>query len=332
MRSMRGLVRSARLIWRDHSCRQFSNLANKPERNSCCSGCRLLPSARRDMSSAAKPAGRHFDYLVIGGGSGGIASARRAAEYGAKVALVEHGPLGGTCKICFYCASHAEMMKDLPEAGAHVHIVSGRAAFSGPKTVVVGGDTFTANHVLIPTGGEPIVPDVPGAAYGITSDGFFQLRKLPQHCVVVGSGYIAVELAGVLHALGTKVTLVTRTNKILRTFEPAVTSALMERMISDGVQFEKNCTVASITKAGQGYEVATTTGHKLANVDCVLWAVGRKPHVDIGLERTGHIKFGFHQPSDGRTALCLSFYIASRRQSGAETADRAASGTDLAVP
>lgn len=282
------------------------------------------------MSSAAKPAGRHFDYLVIGGGSGGIASARRAAEYGAKVALVEHGPLGGTCvnvgcvpkKICFYCASHAEMMKDLPEYGftgatfpkvdwavfsekrdayikrlngiyeanlrkSNVHVVSGRAAFSGPKTVVVGGDTYTANHVLIATGGEPIVPDVPGAAYGITSDGFFQLRKLPQHCVVVGSGYIAVELAGVLHALGTKVTLVTRTDKILRTFEPAVTSALMERMASDGVQFEKNCTVASITKAGQGYEVATTTGHKLANVDCVLWAVGRKPHVDIGLERTG---------------------------------------------
>lgn len=138
-----------------------------------------------------------------------------------------------------------------------------------------------------------------GAAYGITSDGFFQLRKLPQHCVVVGSGYIAVELAGVLHALGTKVTLVTRTDMILRTFEPVVTSALMERMASDGVQFEKNCTVASITKAGQGYEVATTTGHKLANVDCVLWAVGRKPNVDIGLERTGveldatgHVKVG----------------------------------------
>lgn len=325
-----GLVRSARSIWCYHSGRQFLKLANKPERNSYFTGCRL-PSALRDMSNAAGTAGRHFDYLVIGGGSGGIASARRAAEYGAKVALVENGPLGGTCvnvgcvpkKICYYCASHAETMRDLPEYGftgaatvpkvdwavfaekrdayikrlngiyeanlrkSNVHIVNGRAAFSGPKTVVVGGDTYTADHVLIATGGEPIVPNVPGAEYGITSDGFFQLRKLPRHCVVVGSGYIAVELAGVLHALGTKVTLLTRTDKILRAFEPMLGSTLMERMVSDGVQFEKNCTVASIAKAGQGYEVATTTGHKLPDVDCVLWAIGRKPNVDIGLERTG---------------------------------------------
>lgn len=126
-----------------------------------------------------------------------------------------------------------------------------------------------------------------GARHGITSDGFFRLKELPRHCVVVGSGYIAVELACVLHALGTKVTLLTRTERILRAFDPMLGSTLMEHMVSGGVQFEKNCTVANITKMAQLYDVATTTGVKITNVDCILWAVGRKPHVNLGLERTG---------------------------------------------
>ncbi|KAH6926809.1 hypothetical protein HPB50_022343 [Hyalomma asiaticum] len=213
---------------------------------------------------------KHFDYLVIGGGSGGIASARRAAEYGAKVALVEHGPLGGTCvnvgcvpkKLCYYCASMAEMMRDLKDYGF----------------------------------------DTAGAEYGITSDGFFQLEKLPKKCVVVGSGYIAVELAGVFHALGTDVTLLTRTDHILRVFEPLLGETLMEHMASEGVHFEKNCTVASITKVAHWYEVVTTTNKKIHEVDCVLWAVGRKPHIDLDLnltgvelDKTGHIKVDEYQ-------------------------------------
>ncbi|KAK8759821.1 glutathione reductase, mitochondrial-like [Amblyomma americanum] len=289
---------------------------------------------------------RQFDYLVIGGGSGGIASARRAAEYGAKVALIEHGPLGGTCvnvgcvpkKLCFYCASHSEMMRDLQDYGftlpgpiprvnwatfkakrdayikrlndiyranltkSNVEIVTGHAKFVGPKTVHVGEDAYSGQHVLIATGGYPTIPKVPGAEFGITSDGFFQLEALPKKCVVVGSGYIAVELAGVFHALGTEVTLLTRTDRILRVFEPLLGSTLMEHMASEGVNFEKNCTVATITKVAHWYEVVTTTGVKIKDVDCILWAVGRKPHVDIGLgatnvelDKTGHIQVDEYQ-------------------------------------
>lgn len=273
---------------------------------------------------------RHFDYLVIGGGSGGIASARRAAEHGAKVALVEQGPLGGTCvnvgcvpkKLCYYAASHAELLKDHGDYGfavtsasaidwarfktkrdeyigrlngiykanltkSNVEIVKGAAVFTAPKTVCVGGDAFTADHVLIATGGFPIVPDVPGAEHGITSDGFFELTSIPKKAVVVGSGYIALELAGVFHALGASVTVVARTDKILRAFDAMLGSALMEHMASEGVHFEKHCTVASVAKVGSLLRVRTTTGVEMADVDCLLWAVGRKPLVDIGLDKTG---------------------------------------------
>lgn len=296
------------------------------------------------MSSIVKTV-RHFDYLVIGAGSGGIASARRAAEYGARVAIIECGPLGGTCvnvgcvpkKLCYYCASMAEMMKDLKDYGfdvrhkplvdwakfkakrdayikrlndiygsnlakSNVELVKGRAKFVGPKTVHVGHNAYSGEHVLIATGGEPLVPKVPGAEYGITSDGFFQLEKLPRKCVVVGSGYIAVELAGVFHALGAAVTLITRTEHILRVFEPMLGATLMEHMSSEGVHFEKNCTVASITKMAHWYEVVTTTNRKIQEVDLVLWAVGRKPHIDLDLhltgvelDKTGHIKVDEYQ-------------------------------------
>ncbi|KAL1418948.1 hypothetical protein MTO96_005489 [Rhipicephalus appendiculatus] len=245
------------------------------------------------MSSIVRTV-RHFDYLVIGGGSGGIASARRAAEYGARVALIECGPLGGTCvnvgcvpkKLCYYCASMAEMMRDLNDYGfdvrhkplvnwakfkakrdayikrlndiygsnlakSNVEVVNGRAKFVGPKTVHVGQNAYSGEHILIATGGEPLGPE-----YGITSDGFFQLEKLPRKCVVVGSG---------LHCR--------RAGR------------------------RASC-------ARRGRDVAHTHGAHPASkeVDLVLWAVGRKPHVDLDLhhagvelDKTGHIKVDEYQ-------------------------------------
>ncbi|XP_040076161.2 glutathione reductase, mitochondrial [Ixodes scapularis] len=296
---------------------------------------------------------RHFDYLVIGGGSGGIASARRAAEHGARVALVEQGPLGGTCvnvgcvpkKLCYYAASHAELIKDHEDYGfavtaasavdwakfkakrddyimrlngiykanlikSNVEIIRGAGGFTAPKTVRVGTDAFTADHVLIATGGYPIVPDVPGAEHGITSDGFFELTSIPKKAVVVGSGYIAVELAGVFHALGTAVTVVVRTDKILRAFDAMLGSALMEHMASEGVHFEKHCTVASVTKSGPLLRVKTTTGVEIEGVDCLLWAVGRKPAVDIGLDKTGVVldKTGHVQVDAFQNTSCDGVY------------------------
>uniref|UniRef100_A0A2I3HC17 Glutathione reductase, mitochondrial n=1 Tax=Nomascus leucogenys TaxID=61853 RepID=A0A2I3HC17_NOMLE len=205
-----------------------------------------------------------YDYLVIGGGSGGLASARRAAELGARAAVVESHKLGGTCvnvgcvpkKVMWNTAVHSEFMHDHADYGftscegkfdwrvikekrdayvsrlntiyqnnltkSHIEIIRGHAAFtSDPKpTIEVSGKKYTAPHILIATGGVPSTPhesEIPGASLGITSDGFFQLEELPSRSVIVGAGYIAVEIAGILSALGSKTSLLIRHDKGIQT-------------------------------------------------------------------------------------------------------------------
>ena len=202
-----------------------------------------------------------FDFIVIGGGSGGIACARRAASYGAKVLVVESGPLGGTCvnvgcvpkKVMWNAAHIAEQTQlakdygfavsgaefDWPTlktkrdayiarlngiyaknlANSGVETVLGYATFTGAKTIEVNGQAYSGKHMLIATGGTPWVPDLPGAELGISSDGFFELEDLPKRCLVVGAGYIATELAGVLNGLGSQVTLALRKDTALRGFD-----------------------------------------------------------------------------------------------------------------
>ncbi|KAM5264843.1 glutathione reductase, mitochondrial isoform 4-T4 [Ctenodactylus gundi] len=207
-----------------------------------------------------------YDYLVIGGGSGGLASARRAAELGARAAVVESHKLGGTCvnvgcvpkKVMWNTAVHSEFMHDHVDYGfqsceskfnwrvikekrdayvsrlnniyqnnltkSHIEIIHGYAVFtSDPQpTVEVSGKKYTAPHILIATGGVPSVPhesQIPGASLGITSDGFFQLEELPRRSVIVGAGYIAVEIAGILSALGSETSLMIRHDKGIQTDE-----------------------------------------------------------------------------------------------------------------
>ena len=190
------------------------------------------------------------DLVVIGGGSGGIACAVRAASYGARCAVIESGRLGGTCvnvgcvpkKLMWNAASIAHTIEDaggygfsvsaeghdwaalkrardgyvaaLNQAyqqrleGAGIDYVIGEGQFVERRTVAVGERRLHARHVLIATGGEPIVPPVPGSELGITSDGFFALEECPRRVAVIGSGYIGVELAGMLRALGAEVDLV----------------------------------------------------------------------------------------------------------------------------
>uniref|UniRef100_A0A8C5W3H3 Glutathione reductase, mitochondrial n=1 Tax=Microcebus murinus TaxID=30608 RepID=A0A8C5W3H3_MICMU len=210
------------------------------------------------------PAAACYDYLVIGGGSGGLASARRAAELGARAALVESHKLGGTCvnvgcvpkKVMWNTAVHSEFMHDHVDYGfqscegkfnwrvikekrdayvsrlntiyqnnltkSNIEFIHGHAAFtSDPQpTVEVNGKKYTAPHILIATGGVPSIPhesQIPGASLGITSDGFFQLEELPGRSVIVGAGYIAVEIAGILSALGSKTSLMIRQDKGIQT-------------------------------------------------------------------------------------------------------------------
>lgn len=128
-------------------------------------------------------------------------------------------------------------------ANSQVAVIQGAASFSGPKALTVGGKEYTADHILIAVGGQPKVPDIPGAAeHAITSDGFFALEKQPKRVAVIGAGYIAVELAGVLHELGSDTTLVCRGEAPLRGFDDLIQATLVEEMAKTGLKLRNNST------------------------------------------------------------------------------------------
>ncbi|OLY80469.1 Glutathione reductase [Smittium mucronatum] len=295
------------------------------------------------------PVPKIFDYIVIGGGSGGLASARRAASYGAKVAIIEaSGRLGGTCvnvgcvpkKGMFNAAAIRSTIHDAPyykfdvkyggfdmksfktDRDAYVKRLngiystnlkkdgvthfSGYGSFLSTTKVKIDGvktlyDDETANiedqvleapRILVATGGKPIVPDVEGSELGITSDGFFDLDHIPGRVAVVGSGYIGVELAGVLQELGSKVTLFTRSNTILRHHDEILGSTLMDDMKRIGIEFVTNSIASKLAKNSDGSIAFSWTENGSASpsqdFDCVLWAIGRTPNVsNIGLENVG---------------------------------------------
>lgn len=270
-----------------------------------------------------------FDWLVIGGGSGGIASARRAAQYGAKVALIDDGPLGGTCvnvgcvpkKVMWHAAQLAEGFHDAPdygfaaEAAAHdwsslvqrrqsyverlnriyidnleasgVHLVRGRAEFLSPHEVAVGSTTLRAKRILIATGSRPVMPELPGAELGVDSDGFFAWTERPAHVAVVGAGYIAVELAGVLRGLGSAVTQLVRRERFLRDFDSDITAVLEEEMRNSGVDVRTHCQIDQLARDADGLVMTLNDGHTV-RCDALIWAIGREPNTrGLGLDTAG---------------------------------------------
>ena len=273
---------------------------------------------------------RHFDLLVIGGGSGGVAVSNRAAGYGAKCALIEAGRLGGTCvnvgcvpkKVMWNGASLAHAIEDAPDYGfalpphsfdwtklkrqrdqhvlelnGHyernllkngVEIVRGTARFVGPKTVKAGADTYTAEHIVIAVGGRPLVPELPGAGFGITSDGFFELQQQPKKVAVVGGGYISVELAGLLGALGSEVTMILRRAHFLNDFDAMLRNELMAQMQADGVRMIVKTKIAKVEKASAGLTISLEDGESVAGLNGVIWAIGRRTNTDrLDLRATG---------------------------------------------
>lgn len=274
---------------------------------------------------------KHYDYLAIGGGSGGIASSNRASMYGKKCALIESDRLGGTCvnvgcvpkKVMWYAAHIAEALQDIaPAYGfqtpsyqfdwgtlvAHrdayikrlndiydntlnknsVDVIRGHARFIDAHTVEVNGEQYTADHILIAVGGEPAIPDIPGAQLGIDSDGFFRLQQCPQRVAVIGAGYIAVELAGVLHALGSETHLFVRQATPLRHFDPLLSSALVDAMQAQGLSLHPHSTPKSLHKNDDGSITLTLENGQQHTVDEVIWAVGRRPKLEqLNLAATG---------------------------------------------
>lgn len=208
---------------------------------------------------------KHYDYLAIGGGSGGIASINRAAQYGKKCAIIEAKELGGTCvnvgcvpkKVMWYGAQMAEALHEYAPAygfdvdvkkfdykklvtnrqayidrihqsynnvlaNNHVDVIRGFATFVDAHTVEVNGEKITADHILIAVGGRPARPNIKGAEYGIDSDGFFELESLPKSVAIIGAGYIAVEIAGVMNSFGVDTHLFVRQGTPLRSFDPLI--------------------------------------------------------------------------------------------------------------
>lgn len=175
----------------------------------------------------------------------------------------------------------------LEKSGAE--ILRGDARLTGPHDIDVGGKKYTAKNILIAVGGAPFVPDIPGAReHGLTSDDMFTLKQRPEKMIVVGAGYIGLEFAGIFSRLGTQVTLVHRRDLILNeNFDGEVRRFLQNEIVKQGVEFSFQCQIEKVEKAGTGVRVHRT-GCDPVEVDCILFATGRKANIDgLGLEEAG---------------------------------------------
>jgi len=283
-----------------------------------------------------------FDLIAIGGGSGGLAVAEKAAQAGKRVAIVESSELGGTCvnvgcvpkKVMWYAAHIAEAVHDAADFGVSVENVSvnwsslvqarqqyvtdinrywdgyvvdsnitmirGQARFvasEGAHTIEVGDKYYTADNIVIATGGQPLVPAVEGAELGMTSDGFFNLEQQPKNIAVIGAGYIGVELSGVMKALGSDVTIIAMEDRVLPVFDDMVSSVLQEAMRNQGINMKLDYQVNALEQTEEGIAVCSSSGKKLEGFDAVIWAVGREANtrqlnledVDVEVQRNGMI-------------------------------------------
>lgn len=270
-----------------------------------------------------------FDYIVIGGGSGGSGSANRAAMYGKKVLVVEGNLIGGTCvnvgcvpkKIMWYGAQVSEAISHYAEdygfsmdninfnfktllknRDAYIErsrlsytnqfskngitVIKGFAKFLNNHTITVNGEEYTADHILIATGGKPYIPTIQGSELGETSDDFFTWKTLPKSVIIVGAGYIAVEVAGVLNQLGVKVHLVVRGKSPMRKFDTMLVDTLVTEMEKTGIVIHRNATPKSVSKVENKIRLETENG-ELIEGEKLLWAVGRQANIStLGLENT----------------------------------------------
>lgn len=169
-----------------------------------------------------------------------------------------------------------------------VEIVRGSGRFIGPKTVKVGAEVLTADHVVIAVGGRPEIPEVPGAGLGITSDGFFELAAQPKKVAIAGAGYTSVEFAGLMCALGSEVTMLLRRGHFLNEFDAMLRDELMVQMKVDGVRMIVKTRITRVEKTAAGIRVSLENGEVLEGLDSLMWAVGRQPNTDrLDLRATG---------------------------------------------
>lgn len=274
---------------------------------------------------------KHYDYIAIGGGSGGIASVNRAAQYGKKCLLIEGKELGGTCvnvgcvpkKVMWYGAQIAEAInvysndygfdvkvndfnfsKLVENRTAYidrihksyenvlsknnVDVEVGYAKFVNKNTVEVNGKTYTADNILIATGGQPVIPNIEGAEYGVTSNEVFELTELPKRVAVVGAGYIAVELSGVFNSLGVETHLLVRQHAPVRNFDHTIVETLLDVMKDTELNLHTFAIPKKVVKNEDNSITIVLEDGREVTVDYLIWAIGRKPVTkNMNLEVTG---------------------------------------------
>jgi glutathione reductase (NADPH) len=169
-----------------------------------------------------------------------------------------------------------------------VAYVRGAARFLDKSTVEVNGERMTARHIVIATGGRPSVPTLPGSEHGITSDGFFSLEQRPKRVAIVGSGYVACELAGAFHELGAQVEIFIRKERLLMSFDVMLGKSLMREMRDQGIIIHHHVVPAQVREESGLKTLTAVDGREFAGFDCLLWAVGRAPTVSgLDLRRAG---------------------------------------------
>lgn len=167
-----------------------------------------------------------------------------------------------------------------------VTILHQRATITGPHQVTLAdGTAITAKYILIATGARPHIPDCPGHEHGITSNEAFHLDAIPRRMLIAGGGYIANEFAGIFNEFGASVTIINRSDQLLRGYDEAMRDRLLQISLTKGIAFRFNAAFRGIEKREDGTLLVSMTNHDDMEVDCVLFATGRVPNVEgLGLE------------------------------------------------
>ncbi len=273
-----------------------------------------------------------YDLIVLGGGSGGVRAARKAASYGARVAVCEGDRVGGTCvmrgcvpkKLMVYASEFRESFEEakgfgwnFAEAPAHdfgalmgsirgeldrlediyklnlrksgADLFSATAKFEDPHTIRLSdGRRLTGDKILIATGGRPNMHEaLEGHGNGLVSDDVFDLDEVPRRLIVAGAGYIGTEFAGIFNGLGSKVTMVYRSQDILNGFDDDLRGRIHRAYVRHGIETRPATVFHKLEKDGDEIVATTSTGEEL-RADAVLLAVGRLPNTKaLALDAAG---------------------------------------------
>lgn len=276
-----------------------------------------------------------YDYIIIGSGGASFSSAIEAAKYGANVAIIERGTVGGTCvnigcvpsKTLLRAGEINHIAKNNPFVGLHTSagnvdltplikqkndlvtdlrnskyvdliddygfkLIKGEAKFVDEKTVEVNGMQLSAKRFLIATGASPAIPKIPGIEEVdyLTSTSLLELKQVPKRLTVIGSGYIGMELGQLFHHLGSEVTLMQRSPRLLKEYDPEVSEAITQALTEQGINLVTGATFDRVEQDGEIKKVYVTVDGrtKVVESDQLLVATGRKPNTTtLNLEVAG---------------------------------------------